>query len=233
MDVFGQALTDQFIHNEAEILWLHNSYDEPEEMPVDIFFRTREEMPSMELMALELCKGKILDIGAGAGSHALLLQEHKKDVTAMDISADAVQIMQQRGVRNAVVGDINLHSSEKYDTLLMLMNGIGLTGSLEGFKSFLNHANSMLNRDGQLIFDSSDIAYLYEGTELPTSPYYGQVSYQYEYKGQKSEWFDWLYLDQNTLIATAKSCGWTCEIIFEDEQGQYLARLFPPKSQLY
>jgi SAM-dependent methyltransferase len=230
MDVFGKALTDQFLHAEAEILWLHNSYDEPEEMPLDIFFRTQEDMPEMELIALDLCRGKILDIGAGAGSHALLLQEQKKEVTAMDISPAAVQIMQQRGVQKAVVADIYLYLSEQYDTLLLLMNGIGLTGSLEGFKSFLNHAKSLLKEHGQLIFDSSDIAYLYEGIKQPSSRYYGEVSYQYTYKGQKGEWFNWLYLDQKTLIAIAAACGWDCEIIYEDAQDQYLARLFPPRS---
>lgn len=230
MDVFGAALTDQFLHGEAEILWLHNSYDEPEEMPLDIFFRAADDMPELERIALDLCKGKILDIGAGAGSHALLLQEKGKDVTAMDISIDAVNIMKERGVLQAISADINLYSLARYDTLLMLMNGIGLTGSIEGFKSFLTHACSLLNEHGQLIFDSSDIAYLYEGAERPVSRYYGQVSYQYEYKGNKSAWFNWLYLDQNTLIDTATACGWTCEIIYEDNEDQYLARLSPPRS---
>jgi predicted TPR repeat methyltransferase len=229
MDVFGRALTDQLLHAEAETLWLHNSYDEPEEMPLDIFFRTPEEMPEMELIALDLCRGKILDIGAGAGSHALLLQKQNKDVTAMDISPAAVKIMEERGVKKTLLADINQYSSERYDTLLMLMNGIGLTGSLEGFKSFLKHAESLLTEKGQLIFDTSDIAYLYEDIDRPLH-YYGQVSYQYEYKGQKSDWFDWLYLDQHTLLSTAAACGWNCEIVFEDEQDQYLARLFPPRS---
>src|SRR3954463_10294142 len=116
MDVFGIALTDQFLNDEADILWLHNSYDLPEEMPVDIFFRTQEDMPELELIAIDLCAGKILDIGAGAGSHALLLQEQGKDVTAMDISPAAVQIMEQRGVSKALLADINQYSVEKYDT---------------------------------------------------------------------------------------------------------------------
>lgn len=230
MDVFGSALTDQFLNGEAETLWLHNSYDEPEEMPLDIFFRTPEEMPELELLALSLCKGKILDIGAGAGSHALLLQQQLQDVTAMDISPAAVKIMQQRGVKKVLLADVNEYSSERYDTLLMLMNGIGLTASLEGFKSFLNHAGSLLNDNGKLIFDSSDIAYLYEGTDRPLSKYYGEVSYQYEYKGHKSDWFDWLYLDQKTLTKTATACGWQCEVIFDDGEDQFLARLSPPKS---
>ena len=229
MDVFGEALTDQFLLGEAEVLWLHNSYGLPEEMPLDIFFRTEEEMPEMELMAMDLCRGKILDIGAGAGSHALLLQEQNKDVSALDISPDAVKIMQQRGVKNTIASDINSYSVEQYDTLLLLMNGIGITGSLEGFKSFLDHARRLLKADGQLIFDSSDIAYLFEAADRPANQYYGQVAYQYEYKGEKGNWFNWLYLDPETLTATANACGWSCKIILDDGEDQYLATLFPPR----
>jgi SAM-dependent methyltransferase len=229
MDVFGLALTDQFLYGKAEVLWLHNSYDVPEEMPLDIFFRTAEEMPEIELMALELCRGKILDIGAGAGSHALLLQAQGQHVTAMDISPAAGRIMQQRGVLKVLAADINSYHAEQFDTLLLLMNGIGLTCTLEGFRSFLNHAQTLLRAGGQLIFDSSDIAYLYEEKVYTGTGYYGEVSYQYEYKGQKGDWFNWLYLDQETLKATSIACGWTCEILFDDDQDQYLARLFPPR----
>jgi SAM-dependent methyltransferase len=230
MDVFGSALTDQFRHGKAGILCLHNSYAEPEEMPLDIFFRMEEEMPELEHIALELCRGKILDIGAGAGSHALTLQRLQKDVTALDISDMAVRIMKERGVKNAVSADISMFEGERFDTLLLLMNGIGLTGTLEGFKQFLHRARSLLLENGQLIFDSSDISYLYKGIELPGNHYFGEVAYQYEYRGQKGEWFNWLYLDANTLTSTAEACGWSCEILFDDGEDQYLAKLSPPKS---
>lgn len=230
MDVFGKALTAQFLHGEAETLWLHNSYAEAEEMPLDIFFRTVEEMPEMELLALELCRGRILDIGAGAGSHALALQQQTKDVTALDISAMAVQIMKDRGVKSAVAADIVSFQGDRYDTLLLLMNGIGLTGTVDGFKRFLHQAQSMLKDDGQLLFDSSDISYLYEDATHPADRYFGEVAYQYEYEGQKGEWFNWLYLDADTLTRTAEACGWLCEILFDDGEDQYLAKLSPPRS---
>ncbi len=225
MDVFGKALQDQFVAGTAETLWLHNSYDEPEEMPVDIFFRTEDEMPDIELEAMDLCEGRVLDVGGGAGSHALILQERGFDIIALDISPLAVSIMQSRGIINAVEGDIFTYQGEKFDTLLFLMNGIGLTGTVEGFKSFLNHAKTLLNDDGQLLFDSSDITYLYDGTEIPTNKYYGEVSYQYEYKGEKGEWFNWVYLDPHLLKNIAKETGWECHLLFDDGQDQYLAEM--------
>ncbi len=224
MDVFGNALADYYKTGKAETLWLHNSYDEPEEMPLDIFFRTADEMPELEQLALNLCKGKVLDVGAGVGSHALLLQEHGIEVTAIDISLPAVQIMKQRGVKKAFEQDI-LTSATKYDTLLFLMNGIGLTGTLAGLTSFLAHAKQLINPGGQLIFDSSNISYLYEGLSKPSNKYFGEVSYRYEYKQQKGKWFDWLYIDQQTLIDISQQQGWQCEIVFDDGEDQYLATL--------
>jgi len=225
MDVFGEALKDQFIKPPAETLWVHNSYDEPEEMPVDIYFRDENEMPELELKALEICRGKVLDVGAGVGSHALILQKRGYDITAIDISAAAVAIMKQRGVKNAVEGNILSLNEGKYDTLLFMMNGIGLTGSIPGLKSFLKQVKQLLNPGGQLVFDSSDLSYLYQEVAFPLNGYYGEVSFRYEYKSVKGNWFKWIYVDQQTLKTIATALGWDVAIVFEDDQDQYLARL--------
>jgi SAM-dependent methyltransferase len=225
MDVFGEALKDQFIKPPADILWVHNSYDEPEEMPVDIYFRNEAEMPELELEALKQCKGKVLDVGAGVGSHALVLQKRGFDVTGMDISPAAVTIMKQRGLKKAIEGNIIKYKGEKYDTLLFMMNGIGLTGSLAGLKAFLKAAKGMLNPGGQLVFDSSDLMYLYQEIAFPEQGYYGEVSFRYEYKSIKGSWFKWVYVDKKTLKDLAAETGWNAEVIFEDEHDQYLARL--------
>ncbi|MEQ7798381.1 methyltransferase domain-containing protein [Pedobacter sp. ASV1-7] len=229
MDVFGEALKDQFLKPPAETLWVHNSYDEPEEMPVDIYFRDEQEMPELELKALDLCKGKILDVGAGVGSHALILQRRGFDITGMDISASAVTIMQQRGLKKAIEGNILTYKvangEEKFDTLLFMMNGIGLTGSIPGLKAFLKQAKNLINKEGQLVFDSSDLSYLYLEIPFPESGYFGEINFRYEYKSVKGNWFKWIYVDQKTLIEIAKATGWLAEIIFEDDSDQYLARL--------
>lgn len=224
MDVFGTALSDFYKKTATDTLWLNNSYGDVEEMPVDIFFRSYEEMPLLEHKALTMCLGKVLDVGAGVGSHALILQEMGIDVTAIDISAYAVNIMKQRGVKKAFEQSI-FKTKEKYDTLLFLMNGIGLTDTLPGFITFLQQAKALINPNGQLLFDSSDISYLYEDQPKPENNYFGEVSYCYTYKNQKGNWFNWLYLDQETLIRTATENGWQCEIIFDDGEDQYLAQL--------
>ncbi|MES2267181.1 MAG: methyltransferase domain-containing protein [Bacteroidota bacterium] len=226
-DIFGQALFDYFKGEGEHKLWINNTYGPKEEMPLDVYFRTADEMPDLELIALNKCKGKVLDIGAGAGSHALILQDKNLDVTALDISELAVTIMLQRGVKRAVAADIYTYHYDKYDTLLLMMNGIGLCGTIDQLRAFLKHAKTLLNKGGQLLFDSSDIAYLYEG-DLPVSEnYYGELSYQYVYKGQKTDWFKWLYIDAEKLKAVATEVGWAVEVLYEDDMDQYLARLTP------
>lgn len=224
MDVFGQALSDFYHTGHVDTLWLYNSYDAPEEMPVDVFFRAKADMPALELKALSLCRGKVLDVGAGVGSHALLLQEKNMDVTAIDISPAAVHIMKQRGIKKAFLKNVS-DVSEKYDSLLFLMNGIGLTGTLSGLQHFLHQAKQYIRPGGQLLFDSSDISYLYEELPRPKGRYFGEIRYRYSYKEQPGEWFDWLYIDPETLKHIAGLTGWQCTIVDEDDSDQYLAQL--------
>lgn len=223
-DVLGRAIFDYHQNQTDTKLWINNKYGPKEEMPVATYFRGEDDMPDLEWMALEQCRGAVLDIGAGAGSHALLLQEWKVDVTAMDISPLCVKVMQERGVTKVFEGDIFKVTQPKFDTLLMLMNGMGLAGTLAGLKDLLMHFKTLLNFDGQLLFDSSDIAYLYEGN-LPKEGYYGEIEYQYSYKNEKTEWFNWLYVDERTLHQIATECGYQMEVLIDDEYGQYLTRL--------
>lgn len=225
MDIFGQALADHYYKKTSDILWLYNSYGEPEEMPVDVFFRTGEEMPELELLALEYCRGKILDTGAGAGSHTLLLQAGGEDVTALELNPTACSIMKERGINKIVNQDIFAYSGEKFDTLLLLMNGIGLCKTVAGLHHFLQHAATLLNDNGQIIFDSSDISYLYEDGGFPSEAYFGEISYQYEYEGKRGPWFNWLYIDWHSLADIATDEGWTFRLLYEDGQDQYLASL--------
>lgn len=225
MDIFGEALSDYYYHRKRDILWLHNSYAEPEEMPIEVFFRKEAEMPELELLALEFCSGKIVDIGAGAGSHALLLQDQGKDVTALEVNNTACSIMRQRGVRKVSNADIFTFNEEKFDTLLLMMNGIGLCGNMEGLRNFLRQAGHWMNKDGRIIFDSSDISYLYDGRTVPSNRYFGEICYQYEYKGNKGPSFNWLYVDWHTMEKTAKDEGWSFRLLHEDGYDQYLASL--------
>jgi ubiquinone/menaquinone biosynthesis C-methylase UbiE len=225
MDVFGKVLKDHYLGKQKGKLWLHNSYGSPEDMPVDIFYRNKFEITELESIAIELCHGKTLDIGAGVGSHALILQNKAIDVAAIEISKVACDIMQRRGVNKVINTDIFQFEEQKFDTIIMMMNGIGLCGDIEGLHAFLAHLKKLILPGGQVIFDSSDIAYLYKTDDFISSKYYGEISYQYEYQKVKGDWFKWLYVDFKTLEQITNKLGWACELIFEDDMDQYLVRM--------
>jgi len=223
-DVLGQAISDYFHQTSAGKLWVNNKYGPREEMPVAVYFRNAEEMPELEWIAVQHCKGKILDIGAGAGSHTLLLQQMGQDCTALEISPLAAAVIKARGVERIIQKDFFQWTGETYDTLLLMMNGIGLSGTLRGLRAFLGKARKLLSPGGQLIFDSSNIAYLYGGHPPEMPDYYGEILYQYEYKKQRSDWFNWLFIDGETLKTVAAEEGWQTEFLFTDESDQFLAK---------
>jgi len=224
-DILGKAVHDYYTDKKlAGKLLIYNKYGPREEMPLDVYLRDDEDMPDLEWLALERCYGKVLDIGAGAGSHALELQKRGIDVTALDISPLLAEVMFNRGVENVVQGDIYKYNAAGFDTLLLLMNGIGIAGTKEGLKVLLEHLKTLLKTDGQILFDSSDVAYLYNDN-LPQDHYYGEISYQYAYNKVRTDWFNWLYIDEHSIKQIATECGFTMEVLLEDEYGQYLAKL--------
>ena len=224
-DILGKAISSYFEGDKTSKLWINNTYGDPDEMPLEYYFRDKRNMPELEHFALDHCRGKILDIGAAAGAHSLILQDLKQDVTALDISPLLVKTMKLRGLQNAREGNIfNLDTSVKYDTLLLLMNGIGLSQSLAGLELLLNKLKALLNKKGQILFDSSDVSYLYN-EELPQGKYHGQIEYQYEYKGEKGDWFSWLYVDFENISKAAIKNGLKAELLAQDEDEHFLCRL--------
>jgi SAM-dependent methyltransferase len=223
-DIFGKALADY--PDQSFTLFIETSYGEIEEMPIDVFFRKPKSFPAMEKFALSLCKGKILDIGAGVGAHAQYLQSKNRDVTALEISGTAVEIMKKKGIYKVIEADIFNFTSSSFDTLLLMMNGIGIAGTIDGLNRLLSLFKKMLNPGGIVIFDSSDIRYLYEGQEIPIGKYFGEISYRYLYKEMNGPWFDWIYVCQKKMGDVAKEQGFNFEVIAEDDSGQYLAILY-------
>ncbi|HJY14278.1 MAG TPA: class I SAM-dependent methyltransferase, partial [Flavobacterium sp.] len=205
---------------------------EEDEMSVDYLFRSYTEMPKLEQKALQLAFGKTLDVGCGAGSHSLSLQNDRNlDVTSIDISEKAIATCKLRGVKNAKVQNILDFEGEKFDTIILLMNGVGIFGKLDNCNKYLSKLKSLLNPDGQILLDSSDIIYMFDEDEdggkwIPSNnDYYGELVFNISYKGEKEEPFDWLYLDYNTLQNAAIANGLKCELILEGEHYDYLAKL--------
>ena len=229
-DIFGAAISDYFEGKYTEDITVSAPDFDNDSIPVPYLFRGHSDMPKIEQKALELAYGKTLDIGCGAGSHSLYLQEKGLNVMAIDISEGAVAICQKREIKNVHVKDILALNNASFDTILLLMNGSGIIGKLHKITDFLNHLKTLLLPEGQVLLDSSNIAYLFEEEDgsfwIDTNKaYYGEMRYQLKYKNQSSDWFDWLYLDFDTLQQACEASGWICELLVEGDHYDYLAKL--------
>lgn len=192
------------------------------EMHPSLFFRPLIRMSHIERLALKKCRGKVLDIGAAAGCHSLILQKQGLDVTALEISKEACEVMKSRGVKNVVPQDLNKHK-EKYDTILILMNGFGLSRTKKDLPRFLLHLKSLLNKGGQIIGDSTDIHY-YQKESFLKKEYYGEVEFKLNYKNEQ-EVFPWLYADEILLKEVSNKCGMRCEVIQRNRNDAFLVRI--------
>lgn len=230
-DPMGSAIADYFNKGRAAKLRVFSSQFEEDEIPTEQLFRTFDKMPTLEQEALRLASGKILDCGAGSGCHALALQDMGKNVEAIDISPLSVEVMQKRGVRQAY--QINLFDEnylQKFDTILMLMNGSGIIGKLENMSVFFTKMKQLLNPSGCIYMDSSDLRYLFEDEDGSflielTAGYYGEIDFRMQYKQIKGEPFNWLYVDFQTLSYYAAENGFKAELVKSGEHYDYLARL--------
>ena len=229
MDPMGRAIADYFKTQKASKLRVFSPMFEEDEIPLTTLFRNYESMPEIERKALDLTKGRVLDVGAGAGCHSLVLQEKGMDVTAIDISPLSVETIKKRGVKKVLEQDFFTLEGQ-YDTILMLMNGIGIVGTLERLPEFFKQLDKILAPGGQVLCDSSDISYVFEDEEgmidIPNEMnYYGEHSFRMQYKDTIGEPFNWLYIDADTLREKAGRCGYVVEVVAEGEHYDYLARL--------
>ena len=230
-DILGTALLDYQKGNYSEDIITYSSLNEEDVLPLPYMFREFKDMPEIEQKALSLCSGKVLDVGCGAGSHALYLQNMGISVTGLDASKGAIEVSKLRGLKNAIHGNLEDYQGQQFDTILVLMNGVGLAGTLNGLEQFFTKLKSLLKNNGQILLDSSDIIYMFENDEdggywIPDNiNYYGEVSFSMEYKKQKSQSFPWLYVDYNTLQRAASYNNLTCELVMEGEHYDYLSRL--------
>lgn len=228
-DIFGKALLDYQNNNYTEDIKTSTSISEEDTLPIPYLFRSFKNMPKLEQQALKLCKGFVLDVGCGSGSHSLYLQKHGLDVKAIDISEGAIEVTKQRGVNYAEAKSL-LEETGTFDTILLLMNGTGIFQEITQISKYLSHLKRLLKPKGQILIDSSDIKYMYEDEDGGfwmdmNAGYYGELDYFLSYKGEKEIPMKWLYLDFDTLKLACESVGLRCKLIFEGEHFDYLARI--------
>lgn len=229
-DPFGEAIQEYFKKGKAPDIQVDSNYTEGESIPVGYFFRDENEMPALEQTALKHCRGTILDVGAAAGCHSLVLQKKGFNVTALEKSAQAADVCRKQGVQKVICADICEFAGKRYDTILLLMNGTGIGGTIEGLKKLLGHLKTLLTEKGQVLIDSSDIRYLFEEedgsmwVDLGNERYYGEMDYEVTFRKAKSK-FNWLFIDFEHLKQVSEELGLSCSMLAEGGHYDYLARI--------
>tara|TARA_B110000977_G_C11068737_1_gene488802 strand:+ start:164 stop:883 length:720 start_codon:yes stop_codon:yes gene_type:complete len=229
-DPMGQAIYNYFHHEDETPVKVTTNITFEEELPVPYLFRTFQEMPLLEKKAMDLVKGKVLDVGAGAGAHSIYLKEQGFDVSSIDISDLSCDIMRARGLSAVSCNDIWTLEPQIYDTVLFMMNGIGLVKTLDGLEVFFEHLKKYVAVNGQVLLDSSDLKYMFEGEDGAywidlNANYYGELEYKLEYKNIVAESFSWLFIDFQKLKLVAEQCKWKVDLIYQDDHFHYLVKL--------
>lgn len=227
-DPIGEAVNNYYFNKDNEPIYIHSENFDTDQIEPKYFLRRYSEMPKLEQLALKKAKGETLDIGACAGCHSLYLQQKGINVTALERSKKCIEILKDRQIKNIISEDIFKFSGKQFDTILLLMNGTGIAGTIKNFGVFLSKLKSLLKPKGQIIIDSSDLIFLYENEDGSADiniagNYYGELMYQTEYKGRKGNPFPWLYLDSELLTHFIESEGLKIESINRGEHYDYLA----------
>lgn len=230
-DPIGRAVYDYHFNSIKQSIIVHSDDFDDDTIDTGYLFRTYKQMPALEKKAMTLCKGTVLDVGACAGAHSVYLQEKGFEITAIETSALCCDVLKNRNVKNVIQQDIFKFSSQTFDTILLLMNGTGIAGTLSGLDVLLHHLKTLLNPGGQILIDSSDLIYLFEQPDgsvlldLNAEKYYGELVFQTEYNNWISQPFPWLYIDQNNLGNAIEKNQLKLNKVFNGQHYDYLARI--------
>ena len=234
MEPYGRSLLDFFHGDTSARVVAHRDDGLEDDLPASAFFRDPSDFSSIEQAAMALCRGYVLDIGAGTGCHSLALQDRGTRVLAIDVSPHALEILSKRGIEECRHADVFEFDGGPFDTLLMMMHGIGMVEDLAGLDRFLDHAHNLLKPDGQILFDSLDVRctdnpvhLAYQEANRRAGRYFGEIRLRFEYQGRMGPLFGWLHVDPGTLTDRAERMGWSCRVVCREGNGDYLAQLTP------
>ncbi len=230
-DPIGRAVYDYHFNSINQPVIVHSDDFDDDQIDTSYLFRTYKLMPALEKKAMSFCKGRILDVGACAGAHSVYLQDKGFDVVSIETSELCCEVLKSRKVQQVICQDIFKFSGQKFDTILLLMNGTGIAGSLDGLDVLLYHLKTLLNPDGQILIDSSDLIFLYEEEDgsalidISADKYYGELTFQTEYQSWISQPFPWLYVDVNNLGNAVQKNQLKINKIIEGQHYDYLAQI--------
>ena len=198
-----------------------------------LYFRDYKQWSPLERQAIKAAKGRILDIGCGAGRHSLYLQQKGFDVTGIDISPGAVKVCKLRGLKKAFVRpitDISKFKPNSFDTVLMLGNNFGLFGSAKEAKLRLKNLYRISSPDARIIAGTRNpyktnnpnhLQYLRVNKKRGRMP--GQIKIRARFEKTIGPWFDYLFVSPKEMEDLLKDTDWRVERFIGLEEPNYFA----------
>lgn len=211
------------------------------EIETEEYFTLEGELAELDRLALDLARGRVLDVGAGAGRHALALEAKGCEVVAIDVSPTCVALCRERGVRDARELDVMTLAGAAgegaredaaralgdFDTIFFGMQTLGVAGGVVPLGRLLAGLRRILRPGGAVIADSSELRVAWEGDEADRSPARGEIVLSTRYRRLRGEPFPWLYLAEADLAAIAEEAGFALETSGRVSSGEYLVALRP------
>lgn len=235
-DAYGQMLLAQLETGEelCEIIEREDNFIDTGSAPGYYFIEYKHWLPA-EKQSMKYVRGRVLDIGCGAGRHSLYLQERGFDVTGIDNSPGAVKVCRARGLREAVVRpieDLSKFKSASFDTVLMMGNNFGLVRSRDEAPTLLKELYRITSAGGRIIAGSMNPY----GTSKPAHLSYhklnrrrgrmpGQIRFRIRFGTAISDWFDYLLVTPEEMGSILQGTGWHIKKILGDAGHRYFAMI--------
>ena len=196
------------------------------------YFREYREWPSLEKRALRLARGRVLDIGCGAGRVALHLQGKGLDVLGVDNSPMAVKVCKARGLKKARVVPVTQLSRKLglFGTIVMFGNNFGLVGNVKRAKWLLRRFHAMTTPDARIIAESRDPYHTDEPLHLAyhkrnrrQGRMGGQIRLRVRYKVYATPWIDVLMVSREEMTKVLDGTGWHVRQCLDGDGSLYAA----------
>lgn len=220
----GQTPTAEIIERDDNLLLVGSAYG--------LYFSEFEEWSDIERKAIERARGKILDIGCGAGRHSLYLQNKGFDVTGIDNSPGAIKVCKLRGLKRAIVRpiqEIDKFKENSFDTILMLGNNFGLFGDAETARKILEKMARITKPDARIIagtrnpYSTTDKDHLaYHRFNRRRGRMAGQLRIRVRYRKTVGEWFDYLMVSPAEMREILKNTGWEIKELLDDGDANFV-----------
>ncbi len=219
----GHAIQRYLDGDAAAELAVRTDLSPDDVLPISHLFRARDGLHPVEEAVLSRARGHVLDYGAGVGAVSRLLREAGLRVTAVEIVPEAVAYLRAMGMTDARLGGLaTLAPDDSFDTIVCVMNGIGLAGSLARAPSFLRELADHLSPNGSILIDSTDPSG-WDGPGDGRRP--GELHMQLGFDGDWGAPFPYLYASPEDLLTAATVAQLRGRLVQREDDDRYLVEL--------